>query len=109
MLRCSLLVHNASNDVSADLADYMIRVAEDDHLFASYFWWKDFYRIADMGDTLKSVGIASKMPLSEKYLLYAVLQAYCSLCQALHNDSEKASVITDFKKYWTEEAHCHSY
>ena len=29
----------------SDLAKYLKKVAEDDELFASYFWWRDFYTI----------------------------------------------------------------
>ena len=27
-----------------DAAKYMIKVSEDDKLFASYFWWRDYYK-----------------------------------------------------------------
>ena len=26
------------------LAEYMIKVSQDDKLFASYFWWRSFYK-----------------------------------------------------------------
>ena len=28
-----------------DLANYLKQVAEDDQLFASYFWWRDYYTV----------------------------------------------------------------
>ena len=27
-----------------EFAEYIVRVSEDDALFASFFWWKQFYR-----------------------------------------------------------------
>ena len=28
-----------------DLADYMLKVAKDNQLFASYLWWRQFYKV----------------------------------------------------------------
>ena len=28
-----------------DLAKYLLKVSEDDMLFASYFWWRDYYKV----------------------------------------------------------------
>ena len=69
-------------------ADYIIRVSQDDELFASYFWWRDFYRP------------------SQRQALKA--SAWCSLCSALHNDSLGQSVITDFNSWWKKGGRCHS-
>jgi len=71
-----------------ELAKYLKQVAEDDKLFASYFWWRDFYTI---NNHLKNY---------EK--------AYCSLCEALHDNSRGQEVIKDMKKYWQEDAQCHT-
>ena len=30
-------------DLSSEAAKYLIKVSEDDKLYASYFWWRDFY------------------------------------------------------------------
>ena len=30
-------------DSTKDLADYLIKVDKNDTLFASYFWWRDYY------------------------------------------------------------------
>lgn len=31
------------NDSSSEAAKYLVKVSEDDKLYASYFWWRDFY------------------------------------------------------------------
>ena len=31
------------NNSIKDTAEYMKKVSEDDSLFASYFWWRDYY------------------------------------------------------------------
>jgi len=70
----------------ADLAKYLKKVAEDDLLFASYFWWRDFYTINTHQQTYQ--------------------KAYCSMCAALHDSSRGREVITDIKKHWTDDAKC---
>ena len=39
-----------------DAAKYMIKVSEDDKLFSSYFWWRDFY-IANIRNSWSEVKI----------------------------------------------------
>ena len=34
-------------DLSSEAAKYLIKVSEDDKLYASYFWWRDFYTTAN--------------------------------------------------------------
>lgn len=70
-----------------DAAKYMIKVSEDDKLFASYFWWRDFY-------IAKSRNLWS--------------EAWCGLCSSLHNKSEPVSVIQDLHKWWATDAKCFS-
>ena len=37
---------NAEDFTSVDqLAEYLLKVARNDTLFASYFWWRDYYQI----------------------------------------------------------------
>jgi len=69
-----------------EAAKYLIKVSEDDKLYASYFWWRDFYTTArnDWAETM------------------------CSLCSALHNNSAPTSVIPDMVQWWKTEAKCSS-
>jgi len=76
------------NNSIAETAKYMLKVSEDDELFASYFWWRDFYRPSP-GQSLEA-------------------SAWCSLCSALHNDSLGPSVIADLQAWWHQGASCHS-
>ena len=71
----------------SETAKYLLKVSEDPELFASYFWWRDYYRPSQ----------------SEGWAV-----AWCSLCSALHNNSLGQAVITDLQSWWQEEARCHS-
>eukprot|EP00092_Neocalanus_flemingeri_P045591 GFUD01051004.1.p1 GENE.GFUD01051004.1~~GFUD01051004.1.p1 ORF type:complete len:409 (-),score=78.35 GFUD01051004.1:23-1249(-) len=69
-----------------DLVEEMKRIAADDALFASFFWWKDYYRFEGSGDIRKA--------------------AFCDLCQNLHAIPTQENCITDFEFYWKKEAKC---
>ena len=60
-------------------------MAADDELYASYFWWKDFYEVRN-----------SRADLS---------QSFCALCAALHGDQE-AKVYSDLTKWWVTQSRC---
>ena len=64
----------------------MLKVSEDPELFASYFWWRDYYQPTQSVEA----------------------DAWCSLCSALHNNSLGQAVITDLQSWWQEGARCHS-
>jgi len=69
-----------------DLVEDLKNIAEDDSLFASYFWWRDYYRIQ------------SKSEISEA--------ALCKLCMKLHQTPVKEQLIQDFDLYWRKSAKC---
>jgi len=71
-----------------DLANYLKQVAEDDQLFASYFWWRDYYTVKSGWENTR--------------------KAYCSMCEALHDSTRKTEVIKDMRKYWEQDAKCRS-
>ena len=73
------------NDSIEETAEYMKRVSADDELFASYFWWRDYY---------------SSTQSTEDH-------AWCSLCSALHNSSQESSVISDFNSWWQVGGQCY--
>ena len=66
------------------LAEYMLSVAADDALFASYFWWRQFYRV-ERSD---------------------YRGAYCALCAALHDSARPPAVISDLAGWWKGQAAC---
>ena len=67
------------------LSKYLLDVAADDELYASYFWWKEFYEVR-----------TSRHDLS---------QSFCDLCQSLHHDQTK-KVYTDMTKWWVTQSRC---
>jgi len=67
------------------LAKQLKSVMEDDALYASYFWWKDFYEVRT--EALDKA------------------QAFCELCRALHKDA-KPQVYSDLHRWWVTESHC---
>ena len=67
------------------LSKYLLKVASDDELYASYFWWKDFYEIRNSGADLS--------------------QSFCELCQSLHQD-QTTKVYSDLTKWWVTQSRC---
>merc|ERR1712062_746816 len=67
------------------LAEYLKKVSSDPALYASYFWWKEFYVVRDGKEDLN--------------------QAYCSLCSALHNNSTE-KVYTNLDDWWVKQSRC---
>ena len=56
------------------LADYLKLVASNDTLFASYFWWRDYYEVQaeDLWESLR--------------------ESWCGLCQYLHTVKEDGPI-----------------
>ena len=67
------------------LSKYLLEVSADDELYASYFWWKEFYEVR-----------RSRHDLS---------QSFCDLCQALHHDHTE-KVYRDMTKWWVTQSRC---
>ncbi|XP_023320067.1 alpha-(1,3)-fucosyltransferase C [Eurytemora carolleeae] len=67
------------------LAQYLQKVSEDPALYASYFWWKDFYEVRDRKEDLN--------------------QAFCSLCSALHVNKEE-KVYSNLDNWWINQSRC---
>ena len=57
-------------NTTEQLARYLHRLDQDDHLFASYFWWRDYYEVKGLGE------------YHGKDL--KLLASWCELCQLLH-------------------------
>ena len=60
-----------------ELSQYLDKVASDDELFASYFWWRDFYKV--------------------KLGMEAEVSFWCDLCQLLHEEQDQKTF--DIKKF----------
>ena len=67
------------------LSKYLLKVASDDELYASYFWWKDFYEVRNSGKDLS--------------------QSFCELCKSLHQD-KTTKVYSDLVKWWVTQSRC---
>ena len=87
-------------------------VSQDDELFASYFWWRKFYRARTCGsrngfeischtETFTEVGLkVSKACVGQ--LLVLIFQAYCQLCAKLHQDPPERNILNDIHTWWTQ-------
>jgi len=69
----------------SQLAKYLQKVASDDELYASYFWWKEFYEVRDRREDMS--------------------QSFCEMCDALHNDKNN-KVYNDLVKWWVTQSRC---
>ena len=86
----------------SELVRYLQRVEMNDKLFASYFWWRDFYSVQDRHISRH--------------------KSWCSLCSALHKDKEKDwnqehlllandgyhenDATSDLNNFWVKGADC---
>ena len=70
------------------LADYLIYLDENDFEYWQYFWWREWYELADL-----RVGTAVAM---------------CQLCEQLHHDRDHSS-YDEFGQWWIEGGHCDEY
>ena len=87
----------------SDLVEYLHQLEMDDKLFASYFWWRDFYSVQDRHISRH--------------------KSWCSLCSALHHEEEvdwnskhlllhadvehkKHESASDLYTFWVEQAGC---
>ena len=91
--------------IFTEAAKYMIKVSEDDKLFASYFWWRDFY-IANIHNSWSEVHTKDILMITIIIIQTIILKAWCGLCSSLHNKSEPVSVIPDLHKWWATDAKC---
>lgn len=78
-------VHDLDND-PARLARSLKKLDENDELFAEYFWWKDFYQV--------------KMADEDR------IQAFCKICQKLHDPNQGESVYSDLNEWWDHKSKC---
>ena len=72
-----------------DLIDYLEKLSNDNALYASYFWWKDYYEVQND--------------------LRHRAQSYCDLCAKLNNPQEPSKMYNDMYQWWVNESNCHNY
>ena len=72
-----------------NLVKYLEKLSQDDALYASYFWWKDYYEIRDGPEDRA--------------------QSYCDLCERLNNPEEPPKIYTDMHKWWIKDSNCFVY
>jgi len=88
----------------SELVNYLHLVDKDDTLFASYFWWRKFYRVENRHT--------------------ARHRSWCSLCSALHQQKTRnlnseyllsqqdyqsqlgSESVNDLQTFWVKQAHC---
>lgn len=72
------------------LAELLLKIDQDDNLYAKFFQWKSSYRIIHDHQSMAR-------------------RAFCQLCETLHQDhNSRAQVYDNFDGWWDRENHCHS-
>ena len=64
-------------------------LSQDDALYASYFWWRDYYEVRNRAEDRA--------------------QAYCDLCARLNNPKEPPKIYTDMYKWWVSDSNCRKF
>ena len=73
-----------------DLAKYLRKLSNDSAEYASFFWWRDFYK------------------LSHTYLDNNH-RPYCDLCEKLNDQNAPPKIYKDIKKWWMDGSSCDNY
>ena len=82
-------INSLDFDSTLQLIQFLVKISKDDALYASYFWWKDYYEVRnDHKDRA---------------------QSYCDLCAKLNNPNEPSKYYDDMYKWWIQDSNCHRY
>ena len=73
-----------------DLILHLKKLSNNNALYASYFWWKDYYEVRN--DPIKDRA-----------------QSYCDLCAKLNNPEEPSKIYENMYKWWVSDSKCHHY
>ena len=72
------------------LAEMLLKIDQDDSLYAEFFRWKSNYRIVHDHQSMAK-------------------RAFCQLCETLHQDpNSRTQVYESFDDWWDHNLHCHS-
>ena len=78
---------NALDFRPQQLAEYLIELDRNDHLYAEYFWWKPHYRVLNLHHSNK--------------------EAFCNLCSVLHsNNPMKTKISNGLQKWYVTQSDC---
>ena len=83
-----------------ELGSYLLRVSNDAALYSSYFWWRDYYSLVTHHKTYQDVRTAPAFHLP------LLLQAFCDICQALHDPGRGEERIGDLVAWWAGGGGC---
>ena len=86
-----------------ELGSYLLRVSSDPALYSSYFWWRDYYTVRTHHETSRQVTTDLASLMTSR-----MLQAFCDLCQALHDPGREEERIQDLEAWWTGLGGCKS-
>ena len=68
-------------NTTEELASYLNKVDQDDELFASYFWWRDYYTVkVNISLSCHLIIVIAAHQIKKQ----SRIQAWCSLCENLH-------------------------
>ena len=82
-------INSLDFDSTLQLIQFLVKISKDDALYASYFWWKDYYEVRnDHKDRAQSC---------------------CDLCAKLNNPNEPSKYYDDMYKWWIQDSNCHQY
>ena len=99
-----------------DFALHIQRVSRDPSLFASYFWWKKYYKIEPCNHhIICHKKLFEKVSCLQNSLSPHVwhLKAFCSLCSSLHKASNFQNTSPtqkhEIKKWWNGADTCKTF
>lgn len=79
-------IHVLDYDSPRHLAEYLLKLDRNDDLYLSYFWWKRYYNVK-FGGAMQD-------------------QAFCHLCDKLHNEDEAVKSYASLQDWWSHAGHC---
>ena len=83
------VINSLDFDTILQLIQFLEKLSKDNVLYASYFWWKDYYAVRN--DHIDRA------------------QSYCDLCAKLNNLNEPPKYYGDMYKWWIKDSNCHRY
>ena len=74
------------------LASYLWKLMDNETLYLSYFWWKEFYEVTQLEEWNKNN--------------LTFLPSYCRLCRMLNDPQEPPRIVENLKGWWSTGSHC---
>ena len=90
-------------NTTEELASYLNKVDQDDELFASYFWWRDYYTVkVNISLSCHLIIVIAAHQIKKQ----SRIQAWCSLCENLHQ-RDRTSRTVNLTKILDIRYNCH--